>query len=1026
MSESTIDRARQAAERIASRVLTSARRRLDELAGETPAPSPVVSGRVQRQGRLEDYRERVDDSRLYRDPSRRSPEEQAVERLLVRTSGESVQLRGRGQGSIPDRYLSIVAEVPDLPQKQGLSGTPTAGGLPQVENKQQLKPLVARGLTYDQGEFERMSRSNPVVRNAVRSTVERIAQGSEFYATPDVDFEALVDSSVDPVLRSRIARQMREATDRAAEVLNLEWYHNPAVDAQQVIREQSYAMVPGFALHEFGLDPRLQGRRRTTFVESRAASSVLRWLWDETERWRGVVQNASGSPGLLADIPVSGITVQGMPVIDSRKLCLVSNQRIGLNLEGVSDLRAAWYASQGKTEWFVSALMHRRKWGNGFPLFRMDPEAARSKAVSDSIKKAAEDFFYSGQAFVSLPAGVTMEMMEFDSDTGFIAAMEYFDKELLRSLGALVTEIGQNGGSYNLADVQQQERLRQMQGYTSQIKASRRSWIEAACATLVGDLGVLPELRIDGVMTRSDSEVIAVWTAFGQIQSLVRVDGSPVYSDDDLRSLASTIGVDYTSSSEARDDRAIDRAVEATDSAPVSEALVEATTETVDPLSDLELPDASTLTEQDDLVSAFARGSRLAARTLDDVDTTPTRDMARAAQRALEWRREHGRGGTEVGVARARDLANRRRLSEQTVRRMKAYFDRHEVDSKADGWNAGERGFPSAGRIAWDLWGGNAGRGWSARKVAEFDRIRQASRSQRRAQKSEKARLSARRADVIVRGRDARAFSTHRQLVGIEQFVSWASLYSAIDREAQSLALVSARVAEAIRTDYVKRVKDSVIAGDVEAVARTPIGGYEQLREAVGAFLTGWSAASRREMLGEIKAQVGSSWQTSLDEETFPAELEQIVSAQAEVLAQQLEADWAKRLRESAMQQATGLRSVDAIRAVEPPLQTWTKASTNTTTGVSNLVREETARVEGPAIKSAQYSAIMDRLTCDNCRALDGQTFAFGSAQYIRNRPPLYNCKSTLGPYGNVCRCIYVYEFESSREGFSGPSIVAG
>jgi hypothetical protein len=62
MSESTIDRARQAAERIASRVLTSARRRLDELAGETPAPSPVVSGRVQRQGRLEDYRERVDDS----------------------------------------------------------------------------------------------------------------------------------------------------------------------------------------------------------------------------------------------------------------------------------------------------------------------------------------------------------------------------------------------------------------------------------------------------------------------------------------------------------------------------------------------------------------------------------------------------------------------------------------------------------------------------------------------------------------------------------------------------------------------------------------------------------------------------------------------------------------------------------------------------------------------------------------------------------------------------------------------------
>ena len=105
-----------------------------------------------------------------------------------------------------------------------------------------------------------------------------------------------------------------------------------------------------------------------------------------------------------------------------------------------------------------------------------------------------------------------------------------------------------------------------------------------------------------------------------------------------------------------------------------------------------------------------------------DVDLVPTSEMAAAAERALGWRDEHGRGGTEVGVARARDIKNGRNLSPETVRRMAAYFSRHASDAKAEGYHDGEEGFPSAGRIAWDLWGGDAGERWAARKVAELDR----------------------------------------------------------------------------------------------------------------------------------------------------------------------------------------------------------------------------------------------------------------------------------------------------------------
>lgn len=97
---------------------------------------------------------------------------------------------------------------------------------------------------------------------------------------------------------------------------------------------------------------------------------------------------------------------------------------------------------------------------------------------------------------------------------------------------------------------------------------------------------------------------------------------------------------------------------------------------------------------------------------------TPTDAMAAEAERGLAWRREFNRGGTSIGVARARDISNKKSLSLSTVKRMVSYFARHEVDKQGQGWSAGEKGYPSAGRIAWALWGGDAGRSW-ANKIAD-------------------------------------------------------------------------------------------------------------------------------------------------------------------------------------------------------------------------------------------------------------------------------------------------------------------
>lgn len=89
------------------------------------------------------------------------------------------------------------------------------------------------------------------------------------------------------------------------------------------------------------------------------------------------------------------------------------------------------------------------------------------------------------------------------------------------------------------------------------------------------------------------------------------------------------------------------------------------------------------------------------------IDFKPPQGVAKAAELGLKYRQEYKRGGTAVGVARARDLSNRKEVSPSTIKRMYSYFKRHEVDYYK-GWDKDK----SAGYIAWLLWGGNPGYSW--------------------------------------------------------------------------------------------------------------------------------------------------------------------------------------------------------------------------------------------------------------------------------------------------------------------------
>jgi HK97 family phage prohead protease len=101
-------------------------------------------------------------------------------------------------------------------------------------------------------------------------------------------------------------------------------------------------------------------------------------------------------------------------------------------------------------------------------------------------------------------------------------------------------------------------------------------------------------------------------------------------------------------------------------------------------------------------------------RAVDTGTYTPSEGTQIAAKRALKWIANGlaGDGFTSVGHNRAKQLASGSPISAETVNKMIAYFARHEVDKQAEGFNAGDKNYPSPGRIAWDAWGGDAGQSW--------------------------------------------------------------------------------------------------------------------------------------------------------------------------------------------------------------------------------------------------------------------------------------------------------------------------
>ncbi len=111
-----------------------------------------------------------------------------------------------------------------------------------------------------------------------------------------------------------------------------------------------------------------------------------------------------------------------------------------------------------------------------------------------------------------------------------------------------------------------------------------------------------------------------------------------------------------------------------------------------------------------------------------NIDFIPPAAVAKEAKKGLELRARFRRGGTFVGIDRARELMSGKPLHPRVILRMYSFFARHEIDKRGKHFN--DLAKPSNGKIAWLLWGGDAGQRW-AKKVREAMRSSLKSRTAR-------------------------------------------------------------------------------------------------------------------------------------------------------------------------------------------------------------------------------------------------------------------------------------------------------
>gem|GEM_PF-522039 len=361
----------------------------------------------------------------------------------------------------------------------------------------------------------------------------------------------------------------------------------------------------------------------------------------------------------------------GTHYIPAEKLVMIAPMGASGEYEGWTPMRSLGFMVE--LAWQL-ALSTARRGRLDAGLFAMEEtEAGAAEQTIDEIERALDEIEAGQQLSGFIPAGMRLAFhAPTSSGMNAVEVWKYVDGQVDHVIGAWVASLGLTSGSGSRAlgdtlSIQDSKRWRRVLNLIG-------SGISTMYRDLANDLGYSSGVRVPTLAVREEDQVVDLERLTAAVSAGVGAGLLPVVPEL-TREFATRTGLSVET---------IDAMVRAKEAESV-------------------IPDAVPLVEEAAPVLSLTESCCI---SMADDSFTPPDSVRSNAERGLEMRREHGRGGTQVGVARARDLANGN-VSLKTIGRMRSFFARHDVDAKSR-----EEDPTSAANIAWLLWGGDAGRRW--------------------------------------------------------------------------------------------------------------------------------------------------------------------------------------------------------------------------------------------------------------------------------------------------------------------------
>lgn len=378
-------------------------------------------------------------------------------------------------------------------------------------------------------------------------------------------------------------------------------------------------------------------------------------------------------------------------LIDGAKLAWFGNKIISGNFWGISDLRkvvALFLAYQEDLKNYLAL----RRLQKGI-LYFQENEQGTSKESWLIAKSFMLQYFNGRSSPLLLPRGMDINHLAADSPglADYRSMLEYFDQKIKAALDTSLTNLGLNGvGSLALgkevAFADKEKFVAHVDSFIQKLNDPEAPGNDLL-KKLTAIAGFDPKTETPQIEVVNNTAVRVV----DQIDMLIKLlDKGIVTADmielDTVKQMFVELGLGVSK---------IDELIKLDDN-PGKVSLA-----SISKLSAIEA----------DYVGAE-----------DPVDMTPTKEMREAAKQGLEIRASvspSNRGGTDVGIARARDIQNGKRLPLETWKRVFSFISRHEPTWKEQKAKLSDADFKESKiNQAILLWGG-IGAGATAKRIID-------------------------------------------------------------------------------------------------------------------------------------------------------------------------------------------------------------------------------------------------------------------------------------------------------------------